>query len=109
MQLTNLSQLSGSERSRVFEGGAHGATVTLFSIDYQTPGLGPVLHRHPYDETWLILEGRALLEIDGEQQEGGAGDIAVAPAHAPHKFTSLTPLRVVCVHASPTWIQEDLE
>jgi mannose-6-phosphate isomerase-like protein (cupin superfamily) len=109
MQLTNLSQLPGSDRSRVFEGSGHGATVTLFSIDYPEPGLGPGLHRHPYDETWLILEGRALLHVDGEEHEGGPGDIAVAPAHAPHKFTSLTPLRVVCVHASPVRIQDDLE
>ncbi len=109
MQLTNVSQLPGSERSRLFEGSAYGSSVTLFSIDYAAPGLGPDLHRHPYDETWLVLEGRALLEVDGERREAGPGDVAVAPANAPHKFKSLTPLRVVCVHASPVLVQESLE
>jgi mannose-6-phosphate isomerase-like protein (cupin superfamily) len=109
MELTRLADLRGSERSRLFEGGTHGSTVSFFWISYPEPGLGPGLHRHPYDETWLMLEGRALLEIAGEQREVGEGDIAVAPARAPHTFTSLTALRVLCIHANPELVQEELE
>jgi mannose-6-phosphate isomerase-like protein (cupin superfamily) len=112
MHLINAAGLPGSSRARLFEGADHGpANVSFFIINYEEPGIGPELHRHPYDETWLVQEGRVLLEIGGETREAGRGDIAIAPADTPHKFTSLGPgpARLVCIHANPRLIQESLE
>ena len=37
-------------------GAEHGATISLI-LDRSEPGQGPRLHRHPYDETWVVEEG----------------------------------------------------
>jgi mannose-6-phosphate isomerase-like protein (cupin superfamily) len=112
MELIKQDELPGSERSRLFEGATHGPSqVTFFIVNYEEPGLGPELHRHPYDETWLVQSGRVLLQIHEEQAEAGPGDIATVAANAPHKFTSIgaEPARLVCIHSNPRLIQESLE
>ena len=37
-------------------GADHGATISLI-LDHSDPGQGPRLHRHPYDETWVVQDG----------------------------------------------------
>jgi mannose-6-phosphate isomerase-like protein (cupin superfamily) len=43
--------------------------------------------------------------------EGRPGDIFVVAAGVPHKFTNIGTerLEIICIHASPVIIQEDLE
>ena len=43
--------------------------------------------------------------------EAGPGDIVVVGPETPHKFKNLGPdrLDVICIHASPRMIQEDLQ
>ncbi|WEJ32628.1 cupin domain-containing protein [Devosia sp. SD17-2] len=48
----------GTSRTIRFEGEAYGTPVSFFAVDV-APGHGPVLHRHPYAETWIVLRGRA--------------------------------------------------
>ena len=48
------------------EGAAHGATISLI-FDHSEPGMGPRLHRHPYDETWVVQEGN----LTGSVARGG--------------------------------------
>ena len=71
---------------------------------------GPDLHRHPYSETWIVRSGRALLTLDGHQFEAGPGDIAVVGPDTPHMFKNVGKerLEIVCIHASPKMIQEEL-
>lgn len=112
MHVVKAGALPGSNRARLFEGADHGpSNVSFFIVDYEEPGIGPELHRHPYDETWLVQNGNVLLQIGDESREVGPGDIAIAPAQTPHKFTNLgpEPARLVCIHASPRLIQESLE
>ncbi|MDQ6842504.1 MAG: hypothetical protein M3025_08800 [Actinomycetota bacterium] len=45
------------------EGAAHGATISLI-LDHSQPGDGPRLHRHPYDETWVVQEGNLTSQPD---------------------------------------------
>jgi len=93
-----------------FEGEPHGSGVSFFLVNGE-PGAGPDLHRHPYSETWIVRGGRGRFTADGDEVEAGPGDILVVGPETPHKFKSVGPgrLDVICIHASPRMIQEDLE
>lgn len=103
-------QQRAANRTLRFEGAAYGSGVSMFLVDNE-PGEGPDLHRHPYSETWVVRSGRARFTADGQELEAEAGDILVVGPHTPHKFENLGPgrLDIICVHASPRFIQEDLE
>jgi len=92
------------------EGEEHGATVSVI-LDRSEPGRGPRLHRHPYDETWVVVEGNLTFEAGDERETASAGDIVIVPRDTPHTFTNDGPGRsnMVCIHASPTFVTEWLE
>jgi mannose-6-phosphate isomerase-like protein (cupin superfamily) len=93
-----------------FEGEPHGSGISFFLVNNE-PGAGPDLHKHPYSETWIVRSGNARFTADGREVEAGPGDILVVGPETPHKFKNLGPgkLDVVCIHASPKMIQEELE
>ena len=93
-----------------FEGKPYGSAVSFFLVNNE-PGAGPDLHRHPYSETWIVRSGKARITADGEDLEAGPGDIVVVSPETPHKFKNIGTERldIVCIHASPRIIQEDLE
>ena len=88
----------------------HGASISLI-LDESEPGTGPRLHRHDYDETWVIQEGNITFQVGETQLTAGAGDVAIIPPGVPHKFTNDGPgrSRIVCIHASPRIVGEWLE
>jgi quercetin dioxygenase-like cupin family protein len=88
----------------------HGSTISLI-LDQSEPGEGPRLHRHPYDETWVVQEGNVRFQLGDTEHRAGPGDIVIAPPGAPHKFTNDGPGRskLVCIHASPEFVTEWLE
>jgi mannose-6-phosphate isomerase-like protein (cupin superfamily) len=92
------------------EGEDHGATVSVI-LDHSEPGHGPKLHKHPYDETWVVIEGHLSFRAGDQQLEAGPGDIVIVAPETPHKFTNLGTERVnlVCVHANPSFVTEWLE
>ncbi len=94
----------------VFEGEGYGSGVSFFLVNNQ-PGAGPDLHRHPYSETWIVRSGRGRITADGQDIEAGPGDIIIVSAGTPHKFKNIGDERldIICIHDSPTFIQEDLE
>jgi mannose-6-phosphate isomerase-like protein (cupin superfamily) len=91
-------------------GADHGATISLI-FDYSDSGQGPRLHRHPYDETWVVEEGTVTFQAGQERFQATAGDVVVVPPDTPHKFTNDGPTRskMVCIHANPTFDTEWLE
>ncbi|MWV51495.1 cupin domain-containing protein (plasmid) [Rathayibacter sp. VKM Ac-2803] len=95
-------------RTLRFEGIAFGSAVSFFLVT-NDPGQGPGLHRHPYTETWTVLEGEATIRVGAETFIALAGDSAVVRADVWHAFTNTGPgtLRIVCIHASPVIIQEN--
>ena len=111
MYHVNADDLPGNEVSRTFEGGKHGPCSVSFFLVHNQPGQGPRLHHHPYDETFLILDGRVRVTVGQETIEGGPGDIVIGLAEAPHGFTNLGPgpARLVCIHAAPAMKTEWLE
>lgn len=108
--------LPASEQQRspkgtlTFEGEPYGSGVSFFLVNNQ-PGEGPDLHKHPYPETWIVRSGRARFTADGKDVEAGPGDIAVVTSETPHKFKNIGSdrLDIICIHASPRIIQEELE
>ena len=103
MYHVNAGDLPGNEVSRTFEGGKHGPGTVSFFLVHNQPGQGPRLHHHPYDETFLILDGRVRVTVGDETIDGGPGDIVIGPAGVPHGFANLGPgqARLVCIHAAP--------
>jgi len=85
-----------------------GVTVLFYSTD--EVGVGPRWHVHPYDELFIIRQGRALFTVGDERFECEAGQIVFGPAGIPHKFTNLGPgrLETTDIHVSDRWIQTDL-
>ncbi len=100
----------GAGRTIRFEGEGHGSGVSFYLVD-NSPGQGPGLHRHPYSETWVVLEGQAVVTAGGEDVPAAAGDILVVEAGTPHCFRAVGEdrLRMVCIHASPRFQQENLD
>ena len=68
-----------------FEGEGHGSSFSFFLVTCD-PGKGPRLHRHPYDETFHVLEGEARLV---------AGDVELRCilGHRDRARTVLAPVR----------------
>ncbi|MGY3689991.1 quercetin dioxygenase-like cupin family protein [Bradyrhizobium sp. USDA 3240] len=89
------------------EGRTTGSETSVIVVD-MPPGPGPALHRHPYAETFIVLEGRARFTIEGRDVEASAGSVVVAPAHAAHTFINPGPGRLpqVDVHASDHFVTE---
>jgi quercetin dioxygenase-like cupin family protein len=58
---------------------------TMFMVQYETDGIaGP--HDHPFEETYLILEGATDATFDGQAYRLERGDIAWAGAGCVHSF-----------------------
>jgi quercetin dioxygenase-like cupin family protein len=61
--------------------------TTMFMVQYEPVGLiGP--HDHPFEETYLILEGAVDAQLDGEHYRLNAGDVAWAGVGCVHSFTN---------------------
>jgi quercetin dioxygenase-like cupin family protein len=95
---------------RSFEGGELGAGVCVIRVD-MAPGDGPRLHRHPYEEVFVVLEGNAEFTAGDERVSATAGESIVVPPDTPHLFvnTGTGRLRLVAVHVSPAFDTEWLE
>jgi mannose-6-phosphate isomerase-like protein (cupin superfamily) len=96
-----------SRIARELVGADHGAGVCLLFVD-APPGDGPSLHRHPYEEIFIIQEGRCTFFVGDDEFEAGAGEIVIAPAGAPHRFVNSGdgPLKQIDIHVSPAFSTE---
>ena len=110
IQARALVPIDARTRTARFDGEDHGAGASFFYVD-NDPGQGPGLHWHPYSETWVVLDGRVLFHVDGEDFEATDDEITTVAPETPHKFTNIGDgrLRMLCIHASPRIIQYELE
>ena len=106
----NIERLPGSENASRFDGHEYGASVSFF-INRHRPGAGPDLHRHPYEETFIVLNGKVRFTLGEETLEATAGQIVVVPAGTPHKFVSTESgrLRQISIHPAARMETEWLE
>lgn len=91
-----------------FEGSHYGATTSFFVVT-SPPGSGADKHRHPYDETFVILQGDIEVIVDGVEYRVGGGNVVVIPAGAWHEFKNRSDQNalMVNIHPAPAMSQED--
>jgi quercetin dioxygenase-like cupin family protein len=100
-----------SQTAHLFEGAEHGVAISAFVVD-STPGLGPSLHTHPYAEVFVLHDGEATFSVDGAELVARAGDVVIAPAGRPHRFTNSGSGRLRMTSISPaertetTWLDD---
>ena len=107
-QVIKTQELPFSRIAHELVGADHGgAGVCILFVD-APPGDGPNLHKHPYEEVFITLEGAATFVVDGDEILAGPGDILVVPAGASHAFTNSGEgqLRQIDIHVSPDFSTE---
>jgi mannose-6-phosphate isomerase-like protein (cupin superfamily) len=69
------------------------------------------LHRHPYEEVFVVQEGTATFTAGEDVIEARGGQVVMVPAGVPHKFvnTGAGRLRQIDIHASERFVTERLE
>jgi len=108
IRILDRSDLPRDVSSHDFIGDQHGGVGACVIFFDGGPGEGPRLHRHPYVELFIVLEGVAAF-TDGEARvEVVAGQIAIADANQPHGFTNSGEgrLRSIDIHLSPRFVTE---
>jgi mannose-6-phosphate isomerase-like protein (cupin superfamily) len=102
LNVIKRSDLPWDSIAHEFVGDDHGGIGFTFLIVDAGPGEGPALHRHPYVEVLIVLEGKGKARVGDQTIEIGRDDIVVIPANVPHAFVCSGPgrLRQVDIHAS---------
>lgn len=112
--VVHRDQWSTASEQHFWKGAAEGtslgtnATVLFYTTD--KVGEGPRLHVHPYDEIFIVRQGRAMFTIGNQRIAAEAGDVLMGPANVPHKFHNLGPgiLETTDIHLAPEWVQSNL-
>ena len=109
-RIIDLSDPGYGEDENEVQGYNHNAAVSVIVVD-ALPGRGPRLHRHPYEEVFVIQAGTVTFTAGDETIEASAGQVVVVPGGVPHKFVNSGEgrLRQVDIHASDRFITEWLE
>jgi mannose-6-phosphate isomerase-like protein (cupin superfamily) len=109
-RIVSLSDPGYGDHANEVQGHNHGAAVSIIVVD-APPGSGPKLHRHPYEEVFVVQEGTVTFTAGDETIEAKGGQLVVVPAGVPHKFanTGKGRLRQVDIHASDRFVTEWLE
>ena len=61
-------------------------SLTLFAFD---AGEGVSTHTAPGDAMVHVLDGEAVVNIDGKEMTAGTGQVVVMPADVPHSVTAV--------------------
>jgi quercetin dioxygenase-like cupin family protein len=69
-------------------------TVTLFSFG---AGQGLSEHTVPYDAFVQIVDGEAMVTINGEPHTVAAGQMIIMPANIPHELKAVKPFKMLLV------------
>jgi putative monooxygenase len=70
-------------------GSQTGSEILLTGMTIFPPGAAIPLHTHNTDECIVMLEGRAICEVDGQKQEVAPFDTTFAAAGVPHRFINI--------------------
>ena len=111
--LINISELRLSgETARVFDGFQYGNTNISFFLINAPPGDGPSLHSHPYEEIFIIQEGKITFTVGDATIDATGGQIVIAPAEYPINSSIPASLCFAAINIHPTsrmvteWLEE---
>lgn len=87
-----------------------GTEVSFIWVD-MPPGGTVRLHRHPYQEIFIVQEGVSSFVVGSSTLEARPGQIILVPANTPHKFSNpgKTRLQQIDIHVSKQFITDWLE
>ena len=94
-----------------FQGIQHqDSNVSFIWVD-MPPGGTIRLHKHPYEEIFIIQEGVATFTVGSVTLAARAGQIIIVPAEVPHKFMNLSDkqLKQIDIHVNKQFITDWLE
>ncbi|MCP3941106.1 MAG: cupin domain-containing protein [Desulfobacteraceae bacterium] len=94
-QAVNIAELVDYEQGRVvsrtLSSKAH-VNITLFAFD---KGEEISAHTSPGDAMVQVLDGQALIDIDGKKIEASAGQVVVMPSNVPHSVFAATQFKML--------------
>ncbi len=104
-------QLPGNDRRRDFVGEDHGGLEVSCLLVDTAPGDGPSLHRHPYVEILMVVDGSGTFDDGENKRVASAGEMAIVDAGQPHGFVNSGSgrLRMTNIHCSPRVISDWLD
>ena len=110
-QVISNDELPNNGSVYTFEGYHYGDVGVSFFLSDTASGKGPDLHRHPYDEVFVVQEGELTFTVGDETIEATGGRIVIALAGAPHKFVNSGTGRTrhIDIHTSRRMITDWLE
>jgi len=82
---TALLAYSGISVKMLVDSSLGAELLTMFMVDYE-PGGAAQVHDHPFEETYLFLEGEIEGEIEGEARTFRAGDVLFCGVGVLHGF-----------------------
>ena len=110
---SNAALLKPEELPRHERGGGASTTplvtpgigTSSFITGYTTFAGGAEIpfHSHNVQESVVLMEGRAILDIDGLQYELKAHDVTFIPPDVPHRFRNLSktePMKILWIYAN---------
>ncbi len=80
-----------------------GSTSLLNGITEFAPNAAIPLHKHNCEESVMVLEGEAIVELDGVRHRMGVNDTTWVPAEMPHRFINASDskkMRIFWIYAS---------
>jgi mannose-6-phosphate isomerase-like protein (cupin superfamily) len=110
-EILNRAELPYDGNTYEFQGIQHQDTNVSFIWVDMPPGGTIRLHKHPYEEIFIIQEGVATFTVDSATLEARAGQIIIVPAEVPHKFMNLSDkqLKQIDIHVNKQFITDWLE
>lgn len=87
---TALLVYSGITVKMMIDGELGARHLTMFMVQYEPRGIAGA-HDHPFEETYLILEGTVDARFDGEPYRLEVGDVAWAGVGCVHSFSNPGP------------------
>lgn len=80
-----------------------GATSFINGITEFAPGTAIPFHSHNCEESVMLLEGHAILDIEGQEHELKPLDTTWIPANMPHRFRNVSAtasMKILWIYAS---------
>ena len=102
---------SGKGWNGKLEGQNLGTQISFLFNEVTESGKGPPVHRHPYDEVYVVRQGQARVTVGDDEAVVNEGDILVIPANTPHKVLTegTGPFEIISVHVSEKIVMDLVE